>query len=130
MPPGELHWVDFPSTEGHEQAGRRPAIVLQDDEYAISVSTKFVIPVTGQPANLRFPATVAIEPTATNGLRKLSVALVFQARAIDRRRVGERMGSLDQIILHNVYDALDRLTGRGSFQPAPQPNTSSPPPSS
>jgi mRNA interferase MazF len=119
MPPGDLHWVDFPASDGHEQAGRRSAIVLQDDGYATGVSTTFVIPVTAQPANLRFPATVAIEPNASNGLKKSSVALVFQARAIDRRRVHGQIGRLDQVILRDVYFALDRLTGRNWLPPPP-----------
>lgn len=58
MPPGDMHWVDFPPSNGHEQAQRRPAIVLQDDGYARRVSTLFVIPVTGQPKYKQYPATV------------------------------------------------------------------------
>jgi mRNA interferase MazF len=110
--PGELYWVEFPPSTGHEQAGRRPAIALQDDEYARNLSVAFVIPVTGSLANLRFPATIRIEPSDTNGLLVPSVALAFQARAVDRGRIGNRIGILDSAVLARVYDALDRLTGR------------------
>jgi mRNA interferase MazF len=127
--PGELRWVEFPPANGHEQSGRRPAIVLQDDTYARDVSVVFVIPVTGQPANLRFPATVALQPSDANGLRKPSVALVFQARAIDRKRVGNRIGVIEGPLLAEVYDALDRLTGRNRLPPtSAPPATPSPPP--
>ena len=34
MSPGDIHWVELPPTGGHEQTGRRPAIVLQDDDFA------------------------------------------------------------------------------------------------
>jgi mRNA interferase MazF len=119
--PGELFWVEFPPSNGHEQFGRRPAIVLQDDTYAKDVSVVFVVPVTGQPANLRFPATVAIEPSNANGLLKSSVALVFQARAVDRKRVGKRIGVIEASFLTRVYDALDLLTGRNRLSPVTPP---------
>jgi mRNA interferase MazF len=110
--PGELYWVEFPPADGHEQSGRRPAIALQDDTYASGVSVVFVIPVTGSLANLRFPATVRIDPSNANGLLVSSAALVFQARAIDRKRVGKRIGVIEPTALAQVYAALDKLTGR------------------
>ena len=112
MTPGELYWVEFPTANGHEQTGRRPAIVLQDDTYAGGVSVVFVIPVTGSLPNLRFPATVRIDSSTANGLLADSVALVFQARAIDRRRIGKRIGVIEPAVLAKLYDALDKLTGR------------------
>ena len=31
---GEVHWVELPPSTGHEQSGRRPAVIIQDDAYA------------------------------------------------------------------------------------------------
>lgn len=31
---GDIHWVELPPSTGHEQSGRRPAIIIQDDAYA------------------------------------------------------------------------------------------------
>ena len=124
MIPGEMYWVDFPPSTGHEQSGRRPAIVIQDDTYAGLLGTAIVVPVTGQPANARFPGTVSVIPTAQNGLLKLSVVLVFQARAIDRRRFGNRIGVVEAAVLGLIYAELDRLTGRPT--PAPPAPTSPP----
>lgn len=112
MTPGELYWVEFPNADGHEQAGRRPAIVLQDDNFAGGLSVVFVIPVTSSLANLRFPGTVRIDSSATNGLVADSVALVFQARAIDRKRLGKRLGVVEPAVLSQLYEAFDKLTGR------------------
>jgi len=36
MKVGDIHWVELPNVGGREQAGRRPAIILQDDGYASS----------------------------------------------------------------------------------------------
>jgi len=110
--PGELYWVEFPPTDGHEQAGRRPAIVLQTDSFASSLPVTLVVPVTGQPANARFPGTVYVTPSAQNGLFKASVILAFQIRALDRRRFRNRIGVIEEQVLVEIYRQLDLLTGR------------------
>jgi mRNA interferase MazF len=110
--PGELYWVNLPHSNGHEQAGRRPAVVIQDDVYAGTLGTALVVPVTGQPANARFPGTVAVAPSAQNGLLRSSVVLVFQVRALDRRRFLNRIGVVEPAVLADILAELDRLTGR------------------
>jgi mRNA interferase MazF len=61
---------------------------------------------------MRFAGTTLIRPTAENGLRQASVALVFQIRAIDRHRIQERIGSVSAEVLHEIFAELDKLTGR------------------
>ena len=110
MRQGEIVWVEFPSGEGRAQAGRRPAVVLQ--ESSLQLPTKLLIPLSSQRAALRFPGAVLIEPDATNGLRVPSVALVFQVRAVDTRHIGTTLGSVSESKLQELFDALDELTGR------------------
>jgi len=111
---GDIHWVDLPSEGGREQRGRRPAVVLQEEEYASSLPVVLVVPRTTARGAMRFPGTVLIPPTAENGLRHTSVALAFQLRAIDRRRILERLGNLGSTKTRDVFEELDRLTGRTS----------------
>ena len=40
------------------------------------------------------------------------MALVFQLRAIDRRRIQERIGSISEEVLHVLFEELGKLTGR------------------
>ena len=61
---------------------RRPAVILQDDRYAGGLPVVLVIPLTTARAAMRFAGTTLIQPTAENGLRQASVALVFQLRAM------------------------------------------------
>jgi mRNA interferase MazF len=110
--PGDIHWVELPSSAGHEQVGRRPGIVLQDDAYTGGSPLVIIIPLTGSTAAGRFAGTMAVDATPDNGLRKASVALVFQIRAVDRRIVTERLGTLTLAQLSDVYILLDNLTGR------------------
>lgn len=31
---GDIHWIELPLTNGREQAGHRPAVIVQDETYA------------------------------------------------------------------------------------------------
>jgi mRNA interferase MazF len=112
MTVGDIHWVQLPAADGHEQRGRRPAVILQDEQYAEGLPVVLVVPLTTARAAMRFAGTALIQPTAENGLRQGSVALVFQLRAIDRHRVQERIGSVSEAVLQEIFAALDKLTGR------------------
>ena len=70
-----------------------------------------VVPLTTARGAMRFAGTVLIRPTPENGLLQASVALVFQLRAIDRRRVRECLGSVGEPVLHAMRTELDKLTG-------------------
>ena len=61
---------------------------------------------------MRFAGTTLIRPTAESGLRQASVALVFQLRAIDRRRIQERIGTVSVEVLNAMFEELRKLTGR------------------
>lgn len=111
MPVGDIYWADLPPSDGREQSGRRPVLVLQDDGYAGSLPTALIVPLTSTRAAGRFPGTVFLPATRANGLTADSVLLVFQTRALDRTRFGLRIGVVEPAILAQVYQALDQLTG-------------------
>jgi mRNA interferase MazF len=117
MTPGDVVWINDPRLSGHEQSGRRPAVILQDDGFAHASPLLVLVPLTSQVAAARFPATIIVEPSAANGLSKRSVALVFQIRAADRRLVGDRLGSAGAETLAAIHVALDRLLGRAAGAP-------------
>jgi len=83
---GTLVVVDLDPTRGHEQRGRRPAIVVSDPE--VSSDQRFpmicVVPVSST------PGTGALYPELTagqSGLDRKSYALIDQLRAISKGRV-------------------------------------------
>jgi mRNA interferase MazF len=108
---GDIHWVELPNVGGREQAGRRPAVILQDDAYAGSLPTTIVVPLSSAMAALRFPGTVRINATNVSGLRIDSVALVFQIRAIDRARIAERIGRLASAESLEIRSEYQKLLG-------------------
>lgn len=112
MTTGDICWVELPAANGHEQGGRRPALIVQDAKGGRGLATMLVIPLTTVEAARRFQATIEVQATAENGLRHDSVALIFQLRAVDRRRLGERLGALSAPVLSGIFKALDELMGR------------------
>jgi mRNA interferase MazF len=63
---GDIHWVQLAAANDHEQGGRRPAVVLQDDHYAGGLPVVLVVPLTMARAAMRFAGTILIRPTAEN----------------------------------------------------------------
>jgi mRNA-degrading endonuclease toxin of MazEF toxin-antitoxin module len=108
---GDLYWVEFPGGAVRAHPGR-PALLVQLIEANDRLPTALVLPLTAQPDALRFPGTVLIEPTPENGLCYLSVALVFQLTALDRRFLGLRLGTVSAEVMAAVWSAFDDLTER------------------
>jgi mRNA-degrading endonuclease toxin of MazEF toxin-antitoxin module len=66
---GDIHWIELPPGTGHEQSGRRPAVVVQDRSDAGALPVVLVVPLTTATATLRFPGIVLVHPDSDNGLR-------------------------------------------------------------
>jgi mRNA interferase MazF len=112
MRPGDVYWVELPPPNGHEQAGRRPAVVMQDDTVAVQSPMVFVVPLTTAATAKQYPGVVPVTADAANGLNQDSLALVFQFRALDRRRLRDRLGAVSPETLAALFSSLDQLTGR------------------
>lgn len=109
MNAGEIFWVEFPARGGRAQAGRRPAIVIQKEE---SLPTVLLIPLTSQQDSLRFSGTILIESDADNNLRQPSVALVFQLTAVDKNFIKDKLGTISDAKINEIWTAFDELVGR------------------
>jgi mRNA interferase MazF len=109
---GDVYWVEFPARGGHAQAGRRPAIIVQSASHSVELPTVLLVPLTTQMDALRFPGTVLVEADSQNGLRRASVALVFQLTTVDRRFVAAHVGEISATLLRQIWAAFDELTNR------------------
>ncbi len=101
MARGDIYLVGLPSSDQREEEGKRPAIAVQTDR--VSSPMLMVVPVTSSLRAMRFPFTVRIEPSEINGLTLPSVAMIFQMRAIDRKRIIRKIGELET----NYMDQVD-----------------------
>jgi len=111
---GNIYWVELPPAGGHEQKGRRPVIVVQDEDYAAGLPVVLVVPLSTSRRSMRFAGTVLIKATKMSGLRIDSVALVFQLRTIDRNRIRNKLGAISSNELHQIFLELDKLMGRNA----------------
>jgi mRNA interferase MazF len=102
---GEIYWADLNPVIGHEQGGRRPVLIIQNDIGNRYSSTTIVAPITSSLSAKVYPTEVRI-PAGTDGLTKDSSILLNQIKAIDKRRLERRMGQLDETTMHQVNQAI------------------------
>ena len=112
---GELWWVDFAPVRGAEQAGRRPALVIQNDagnESALYPNT-IVLAVTTR--GRRIPFHVRVEAGPSSGLRETSWVKCEQMLTISKSRLlgSEPIGRLAPEALRKVEVALLLALGIG-----------------
>jgi mRNA interferase MazF len=107
MARGDVLLVSLPDSDKREEKGNRPAIAVQTD--IVNSPMLMVVPVTSSLGALRFSFTVKIEPSEHNGLTLSSVAMVFQMRAIDRKRIIRKIGEIESEYLAQVDAEIWRM---------------------
>lgn len=103
---GEVYWVSFSEGRGSEPWGRRPALVLQHDRLNRSrLNTVVVLAIT---SNLRYamlPGNVRLRRGEGN-LPSSCVINVTQIQTLDRMYLQERIGTLPQRLLRQVWEGV------------------------
>ncbi|MFP5501427.1 MAG: type II toxin-antitoxin system PemK/MazF family toxin [Candidatus Sericytochromatia bacterium] len=103
MPPsaitaGDVVMVALPShlPPGHEQEGRRPAVVVGVPSEPLRFPVVYIVPLTSQVGAWagKNPMMYPVLPPGTGGLPLASVALLDQMRGVDVRRVRDYLGTL------------------------------------
>jgi len=95
--------------DDHEQAGRRPGVILQTDDLSV-LSTVVIIPLTTQSKRAGFANTVWI-PASEAGQDRDSVALCHQIRVLDRRKLIRKIGELAPERLSEIEVAVMFVLG-------------------
>lgn len=90
MQRGEIYWVDFEPTKGHEQGGKRPALVIQNDVGNRYSPTTIVAVMTRSVPDPLYPFMVLIEP-ADSGLVERGVVNCAQIRTISTEPGSHRL---------------------------------------
>lgn len=113
MKRGDVILVELPQadTSGHEQEGIRPALVVHDDATSSQLSVIMIVPMTSNLRAKSFSHTILIQPSSQNGLSMPSVLLIFQLRAIDKRRIKRTIGTLEISIMEQVDAEMKKLLG-------------------
>lgn len=105
---GELRWADLSPGRGHEQAGRRPVLVLSHDVFNQRSGTAIVMAITSRPQQAGYPLTAEIE---TPGLPKRSWVKISQIRTLAAERIGRKIGVLSPEELSRIIDGFSEIIG-------------------
>ena len=101
---GDLVWITFSPQSGHEQAGRRPALVVSPASYNGKVGLALLCPVTGQKKDYPFEVIIP------EGMDISGVVLADQVKSLDWRvRKAERICSLPPAALTEVLQKISTL---------------------
>ena len=101
---GDVIWVSFDPQAGHEQAGRRPALVLSPAAYNGKLGLALVCPITSRIKN--FPFEVELPP----GLAVSGVVLADQLKNLDwRERKASLLCRVPEIVLAQVLGKIEAL---------------------
>jgi len=107
---GDIFYADLSPVVGSEQGGIRPVLILQNDIGNQYSPTTIVAAITSQVSKAKLPTH--IELTCENcGLEKDSIVLTEQIRTIDKRRLREKVSSLDEETMKKVNQALEISLG-------------------
>jgi mRNA interferase MazF len=102
---GEIYYADLSPVVGSEQGGIRPVLIVQNDIGNKYSPTVIAAAITSQQEKTKLPTH--IELTAENcGLQKNSIVLLEQIRTIDKKRLKEKMGMLDDGAMNRIDNAL------------------------
>ncbi|MCH7695684.1 MAG: type II toxin-antitoxin system PemK/MazF family toxin [Proteobacteria bacterium] len=105
---GEIRWVNLNPTRGHEQAGRRPVLILSHDIFNKRSGTVIAMALTSQPQEAHFPVTYSLEP---NQLQKPSWVKISQIRTLSVERIGKKVGAVEPEQLAEIVDGLNQIIG-------------------
>lgn len=102
---GDVFYADLSPVVGSEQGGVRPVLIVQNDIGNKYSPTVIVAAITSQINKAKLPTHIELE-SDEYGLNKDSVVLLEQIRTIDKKRLKERIGHLDDVKMHYVNTAL------------------------
>ena len=118
---GDIFYANLNPVIGSEQGGLRPVLILQNDAGNRYSPTTIVAAITSRTGKPRLPTHLEL-PADRCRLGRDSVALLEQIRTIDKRRLKNRIGCLDEEGLARLEEALAASlglsrSGRGSRRP-------------
>ena len=92
---GDIYYADLSPVVGSEQGGIRPVLIIQND--------------TGNrysPGKARLPTHIALPVNESCGLNRDSIILLEQVRTLDKKRLRERMGHVEEQVMEKVDTAI------------------------
>jgi len=102
---GDIFYADLSPVVGSEQGGFRPVLVIQNDVGNKFSPTVIIAAITSQLSKAKLPTHIELKKDKYN-LIKDSVVLLEQIRTLDKRRLVNKVSSLDEMVMQQVDVAM------------------------
>ena len=111
---GDIFYADLSPVVGSEQGGMRPVLIVQNDVGNRFSPTVIAAAITSQKDKTKLPTHIQLHATGS-GLARDSIVLLEQIRTLDKQRLKEHMGRLDEVSMDRVDRALQVSFGLGDM---------------
>lgn len=101
---GEIYYATLSPSQGSEQGGNRPVLIVQNDVGNRHAPTTIIIPITSRFSKKPLPTHIEVDTSC--GLACDSIALCEQVRTIDKSRLSSRLGAVSAEVMVNIDKAL------------------------
>lgn len=102
---GDIYYADLSPVIGSEQGGMRPVLIVQNDTGNKHSPTVIAAAITSKTDKARLPTHIELNARSV-GLSRNSVILLEQIRTLDKSRLREKMGKLDEDTMNAVDNAI------------------------
>ena len=110
---GDIYYADLSPVIGSEQGGLRPVLIVQNNVGNRYSPTVIAAAITSKVSKTKLPTHIDV-PSSDAGLAKDSIILLEQIRTIDKKRLKEKMGHLDDRTMEGVNGAIGISFGLAS----------------
>ena len=116
---GDIYYADLSPVVGSEQGGIRPVLIIQNDIGNKFSPTVIAAAITSKTDKSKLPTHIDVY-AEKYGLARDSVILLEQIRTLDKKRLKEKMGHLDDDLMNRVNNAITGSFGLEDPGPAQQ----------
>lgn len=102
---GDIYYADLSPVVGSEQGGVRPVLVIQNNVGNKFSPTVIIAAITSQLSKAKLPTHIELNKEEFN-LNKDSVVLLEQIRTLDKRRLKEKISSINEIKMQQIDIAM------------------------
>lgn len=102
---GDIYYADLSPVVGSEQGGMRPVLIIQNDVGNKYSPTVIAAAITSRMGKTKLPTHIDVYADRA-GLSRDSIVLLEQLRTLDKRRLKEKMGHLDETVMREIDNAI------------------------
>ncbi|MGK7895271.1 MAG: type II toxin-antitoxin system PemK/MazF family toxin [Xenococcus sp. (in: cyanobacteria)] len=103
---GSIYWADLNPTQGREQSGIRPVLVISHNEFNQNSQMAIVMAITSQKPKAGYPLTLDLTSAE---LPKQSWVKTTQIRAISLKRIRKELAQVSSTKMDKIIAGLNEV---------------------